>query len=186
MANPLRMADGRQSLAEMMEFARFGAAAQTYIRQALDIGLDRDAHIERWCMDDETAACIRAQKRAYRRLDAIRRALARAEGGLGTVEALMNPLTTVAAFDLAQGKIDNFAGFRFLYERLLGAAVRPWLPSAFCGAAALPLLHPKRRLVLLQSITESIATAPGWSSRDPVFYPEWIDTDDFVMPHANN
>ena len=67
---------------------------------------------------------------------------------------------------------------RFLYERLIGASSRPWLPAAFCAAAALPHLHPDRRRILLQSISESAATAPGWSSREPVFWPEWVEKVD--------
>ena len=69
-------------------------------------------------------------------------------------------LITLSAFDLGQDRLPNFAAFRFLYERLVGAAARPWLPSAFCAAAALPHLHPDRRRTLLQSISESAATAP--------------------------
>ena len=32
----------------------------------------------------------------------------------------------------------SFSAARFLYERLVGAEGRPWLPAAFCAAAALP------------------------------------------------
>jgi hypothetical protein len=42
----------------------------------------------------------------------------------------------------------------------------------------LPHLHPDRRRILLQSISESAATAPGWSSREPVFWPEWVEKVD--------
>jgi hypothetical protein len=42
----------------------------------------------------------------------------------------------------------------------------------------LPHLHPDRRRVLLQSISESAATAPGWSSREPAFWPEWVEKVD--------
>ena len=80
----------------------------------------------------------------------------------------------MAAFDLAQERIDCFSSFRFLYERLLGPEARPWLPSAFCAAAALPQIQPQRRKLLLQSLSEAAATAPGWSDRAPGFYPEYI------------
>ena len=53
---------------------------------------------------------------------------------------------------------------------------RAW--AAFCAAAALPHLHPERRRTLLQSISESAATAPGWSNREPVFWPEWVEKVD--------
>ena len=36
---------------------------------------------------------------------------------------------TLSAFDLGEGKLSCFAAYRFLYERLLGPAVRPWLPE---------------------------------------------------------
>jgi hypothetical protein len=39
----------------------------------------------------------------------------------------------------------------------------------------LPHLHPDKRRVLLQSISEAAVTAPGWSGREPSFYPEWVD-----------
>ena len=82
------------------------------------------------------------------------------------------------AFDLGQDRLPNFAAYRFLYERLIGASARPWLPAAFCSAAALPHLHPDRRRLLLQSISESAATAPGWSNREPAFWPEWVEKVD--------
>lgn len=62
------------------------------------------------------------------------------------------------------------------------AHARPWLPGAFCAAAALPHLHPDKRKALLQSIGESAATAPGWSAREPSFYPEWVDKIDETRP----
>ena len=53
------------------------------------------------------------------------------------IEPFLGMLVTLSAFDLGQDRLPNFAAFRFLYERLLGAGVRPWLPAAFCAAAAL-------------------------------------------------
>ena len=54
---------------------------------------------------------------------------------------------------------------------------RPWLPSAFVGAAALPDIRPERRKILLQSLSEAAATAPGWSDQAPSFYPEFIEAE---------
>jgi hypothetical protein len=39
----------------------------------------------------------------------------------------------------------------------------------------MPHLQPERRKKLLQSISEAVATAPGWSRRAPRFFPEWVD-----------
>ena len=77
-----------------------------------------------------------------------------------------------------QDRLASFSSYRFLYERLLGAGARPWLPGAFCAAASLPHLHPEKRRILLQSISEAAATAAGWSNREPSFYPEWVEKVD--------
>ena len=86
-------------------------------------------------------------------------------------------LIRITAQDLAQEQITSFSAYRFLYERLLGAKARPWLPSAFCGAAALPQIRPCRRKMLLQSLSEAAATAPAWSEREPCFYPEKVEAE---------
>ena len=169
-----RPTDGATTLHEMKEFASFKGATQRYIRRSLDIGLGRGDALGLWSRDLVEAASIRAQAKLYERLDALREFVPD-DSGIERVEPFMAPLVTISAFDLGQDRLPTFAAYRFLYERLLGAHARPWLPGAFCAAAALPHLHPERRRVLLQSISEAAATAPGWSSREPSFYPEWVD-----------
>ena len=168
---------GRTVLEEMKEFAGFPKGTQRYIRRSLDVGLDRRDAARRWARCPAEQARIRAQRLVYRRLDLVREALAGLSGD-GSKESLLTPLIALSAFDLGEGLLPSFAAYRFLYERLIGAPARPWLPSAFCAAAALPHLHPDRRRVLLQSISESAATAPGWSGREPVFWPEWVEKVD--------
>ena len=177
MGAKMKPAEGAMTLAEMKEFAGFAAATQRYVRRSLDIGLDRDDALERWSRDPVEAASIRAQARIYERLYEVR-ALMPDDADLGSIEPFMAPLVTIAAFDLGQGRITTFSAFRFLYERLIGAEVRPWLPAAFCAAAALPHLHPDLRRKLLQSISEAAATASGWSNRQPAFYPQWVEKVD--------
>lgn len=174
MGTQMRPADGAMSLAEMKEFAGFSASTQRYIRRSLDVGLGRDDALARWSRDVVEAASIRAQTRIYDRLEHIRGHVPD-DSGLDAVEPFFAPLVTVSAFDLGQDRLAGFGAYRFLYERLIGANVRPWLPGAFCAAAALPHLHPEKRRILLQSISEAAATAPGWSNREPCFYPEWVD-----------
>lgn len=174
MGAKMKPAEGAMTLAEMKEFAGFTAATQRYVRRALDIGLDRDDALERWSRDMVEAASIRAHAHIYERLEEVR-ALMPDDSDLDSIEPFMGPLITIAAFDLGQGRITSFSAFRFLYERLIGAEVRPWLPAAFCAAAALPHLHPDLRRKLLQSISEAAATASGWSNRQPAFYPQWVE-----------
>lgn len=182
MGTQARPADGAMTLAEMKEFASFPAGTQRYIRRSLDIGLDRENAMERWSRDVVEAASIRAQARIYSRLDHIRDHVPD-DSGLDAIEPFFAPLVILTAFDLGQDRLAGFGSYRFLYERLIGAHVRPWLPGAFCAAAALPHLHPEKRRILLQSISEAAATAPGWSNREPCFFPEWVEKVDSVLPH---
>ena len=183
MGSRMKPADGAMTLAEMKEFAGFPAATQRYIRRSLDIGLDREDAMARWSRDVVEAASIRAQARIYAMLPELRE-MVPDDSGLDAVEAFLGPLVSVVAFDLGQGRLTSFSAFRFLYERLIGAEVRPWLPSAFCAAAALPHLHPELRRKLLQSISEAAATASGWSDRQPAFFPHWVEKVDAGAPMA--
>ena len=167
-------ADGAATLSVMKEFASFASSTQRYIRRSLDVGLGRADAIDIWSRDLIESASIKAQARLYARLNVVRDSVPE-DSGLDRVEPFMAPLVTMSAFDLGQDRLPSFGAYRFLYERLLGAGARPWLPGAFCAAAALPHLHPERRRVLLQSISEAAATAPGWSTREPAFFPEWVD-----------
>ena len=169
--------EGAITIAELREFASFPSATQRYIRRSLDIAFHRGDAMETWGRDVVEEASIRAQCRIYDRLDHIK-SLVPDDSGLDQVEPFIAPLVTVSAFDLGQNRLNSFSAYRFLYERLIGAGSRPWLPGAFCAAASLPHLHPERRRALLQSISEAAATAPGWSTREPSFYPEWVEKID--------
>jgi hypothetical protein len=169
-----RVGAGYGALAELREFAGFEKGTQRYIRRSLDVGLQRRDAVRRWSRDPQEASEIRAQQMCYRRLESVRAALA-AQPNSERLDGLLSPLVYLGAFDLASGRLPGFAPYRFLYERLIGAAVRPWLPGAFCAAAALPHLHPEARRRLLSSVSEAAATAAGWSSAEPSFIPEWVE-----------
>ena len=170
---------GMLLLSEMKEFAGFPKATQRYIRRSLDVAYGRSNPIETWSRDECETASIRAQTRFYKQLDRLR-SKTPDDSGLDMIEPFLGALVTLVALDLGQDRLPTFAAYRFLYERLLGAGARPWLPAAFCAASALPHLHPDRRRLLLQSISESAATAPGWSNREPVFWPEWVEKVDLA------
>ena len=176
-----RPTDGAVTFAEIREFASFPASTQRYIRRSLDVGLRRADAMKIWSRDVVEAASIKAQARMYDRLAEIK-ARVPDDSGLDQVEPFMAPLVTISAFDLGQDRLNGFSAYRFLYERLIGAGARPWLPGAFCAAASLPHLHPEKRRTLLQSISEAAATAVGWSNREPNFFPEWVEKVD--MPKA--
>lgn len=164
------------TIAELREFASFSACEQRYIRRSLDVGLARQDALRLWARNAAEASSIRSQYAIYRELADLQGA-APCESDLENLANFIGKLIRMAAFDLAQERLSTFSAFRFLYERLLGPDVRPFLPSAFCAAAALPQIRPGRRKNLLQSISEAAATAPAWSLRAPCFYPEWVEKE---------
>ena len=165
------------SIAEMREFANFTACEQRFIRRNLDIGLGRCDAFKLWARNAGENVDIRKQYVAYQDLKGLRHAIPETDAG-ESISPFIGQLSRLAAFDLAQERLDGFSPFRFLYERLLGAEIRPWLPSAFCAGAAMPHLRPARRKLMLQSLSEAAATAPAWSTRAPSFYPEYVDLED--------
>ncbi len=164
------------AIAELREFASFTSCEQRYIKRSLDVGLGRQDAFKLWARDAGENTSIRSQYVAYQALKVLRGKMPD-ETSFEALDAFLGKLIRLTAFDLAQERLSTFSSYRFLYERLLGAEVRPWLPSAFCSSAALPQIRPERRKHLLQSISEAAATAPGWSTREPCFYPEWVEKE---------
>jgi hypothetical protein len=162
------------TIAELREFASFTEDEQLFIERSLDVGLGRGDAFKQWSSGDADA--IRSQYLAYRELRALREAIP-GETALDGVQDFIGALIRITAQDLAQERIVSFSAYRFLYERLLGARARPWLPAAFCGAAALPPIRPCRRKTLLQSLSEAAATAAAWSEREPCFFPEKVEAE---------
>ena len=162
------------TIGEMREFAGFGPREQRCIKRSLDIGLSRCDAFRLWGRTEDENVAIRRQYVAYQDLRALHDLIPQ-EYGIGEIERFVGKCIRVAAFDLGQERIESFSAFRFLYERLLGAEVRPYLPSVFCAAAALPIIRPDHRKVLLQSLSEAAATAPAWSERQPSFLPEYVE-----------
>jgi hypothetical protein len=160
---------------EMKEFAGFSVVEQRYICRSLDVAAHGAAAIRRWSRRPAETASIKAQDEIYRTLLQVIRHSVPEDIDIDSMAEIMGLLTTISALDLGGGEITGFPAYRFLYERLLGPSVRPWLPSAFVGAAALPYLHPDLRTALLSSITADEAAARGWSISAPAFIPEWID-----------
>jgi hypothetical protein len=161
---------------ELREFASFTPCEQRYIKRSIDIGLGRQDAFKLWARDATEMSSIRSQYVAYQDLKSLRGAMPD-ESSVEGLDGFMGKLVRMAAFDLAQDKLDSFSSFRFLYERILGARMRPWLPASFCAASALPQIRPERRKRLLHSISEAAATAPGWSESEPSFFPEWVEKE---------
>jgi len=170
-------ASGTMTLSEIREFASFSPKAQRYIRLSLDIAFEKEDALALWPRDDDEVAAMEMQKVKYSQLGSIKNNIP-SDINANKEAEFFGQLLTVSTFDIIQGKLDCFAAYRFLYERLLGPDVRPWLPAIFCASASMPQLEPDDRKRLLQSISEAAATAVGWSRRTPSFFPEWVETVD--------
>ncbi|MEM6909557.1 MAG: hypothetical protein AAF494_12850 [Pseudomonadota bacterium] len=162
------------AIGEMREFASFTPDEQRYIKRSLDIGLGRNDAFRLWGRGERDCIVIRRQYVAYEQLSAVRSLVPQTDVD-AEPQHFIGALVRLALFDLGQAQLVSFSAFRFLYERLLGPHARPYLPAAFCAAAALPQIEPDRRKVLLQSLSEAAATAAGWSTRAPSFYPEFVE-----------
>ena len=161
-----------RTIAELREFAGFTAQEQFFIERSLEVRRDG------WRAPGEPGACAassfrRSQREAYRELDGLRGGWCAGQP-LAALDGFFAALVRVTAQDLARGALASFAAYRFLYERLLGAAVRPYLPASFCAAATLPQIEPARRKLLLASLPEIVVSTPGWSDREPVFVPRRV------------
>ena len=175
MAMQIELGTGALIFAEMQEFGAFDPAAQYYIRRSLDAARDPELALDRWARSDDEADGVRAQGHLYRLLPDLRRSVS-VRGAMAAADALLFPLITLSVFDLGSGGLATFAQYRFLYERLLGADIRPWLPGAFAAAAALPHMLPNQSQALLASLGD---LTDRWSSREPTFYPSWLAADRF-------
>lgn len=176
MSNP--QTKGELMLFEMKEFGSFNKKTQRYIRLSLDVAFERGDPVNRWGRNDVECFNIRNHQHNYRLLfNRINSRLTHAGKGvkIDQIEHVVGPLIALATFDLQSGCLGSFPPFRFLYERLFGSIVRPWLPSIYVAAAAMPLLTPTHRQSQLQSISQGACCAEAWDDRDPEFFPEWVD-----------
>ncbi len=169
---------GQLAINELREFASFTPKEQRYIKCSLDIGLEREnmeSIFEHWVRDGTEESHVRAQSKLYGEKIPLLRALIPANTEDTEISQFIGELTRVSVYDLSREYIVSFSAYRYLYERMLSAKARPWLPSAFCAAAALPYIRSENRKVLLHSISETAATATGWSPEEPRCFPEWIE-----------
>ena len=158
-----------QTISEMREFAGFTPTEQFFIARSLDLALERHP-LRSGSAVTAPASMTRTQLAEYKALRAQRNAL-RTHASDDALRNFFGALVDVSAQDFARGHLSSFAAYRFLYERLLGSSVRPYLPASFCAAAALPIIEPERRKELLGSVDEAIVITAHWSSRPPAFFP---------------
>src|SRR3546814_18556127 len=133
----------------MQEFSSFAPAEQRYICRALEVAAGSHSALRRWARDIDEARSIRNQARTYRWRDHVVRLLAEER-----YLEMAAPLTEVRIFDLSPRPIRPFPAYRFLYERLIGGQVLPWLVRRFGAAELLHLLAPHNSDELLGTLAE--------------------------------
>jgi hypothetical protein len=167
------MTTGQQILREMGEFGKLPMVAQRYVRRSLQVWLGETETLAKIARTPSEATSIRRQLELYSRIDAVTASIP-ADDDIASVTRFTSLIAPLVAFDIGEQKLESFAAFGFLYERLLGASVRPWLATIFLMSATLPELHPNRRLNLLASLSADAVTS-RWSTREPQFIPHWIE-----------
>lgn len=167
---------GTAILEELKEYANLDSASQRYICRSLDVGFNRSDAVAQWSRSAEEAIAIVRQRESYTYLAHIRAA---PPVGLeaSRLPNFFSVLVAVSAFDLMEGRLDGFLAYRFLYERLCGSWIRPWLVPSFLAASALPAMRLPLRLRFLQTLSQAEALATHWPEDEPQFFPKWIDQD---------
>lgn len=171
MSVQMELTAGTIMLAEIQEFGDFDPEVQRYICRSLEIAHCPDVSVGRWARDENEANGICTQKHMYRLLPAIRK-MVPIDSRMVNAEEFLFPLVAITTMDLACGPISAFAQYRFLYERLLCAMVRPWLPAAFRAAVALPHFPAHMRQKLIGTVTSAFDNR--WSVLEPTYFPTWL------------
>jgi hypothetical protein len=162
---------GSRMLSELREFGSFRAETQRYICRSLEVASMLDDPAERWSRDSREFESIRIQREVYSLLLKSRSKFPKGDRPVNG-EAFLLPLIEATAFDISSGGITSFDEYRFLYERLLGARIGPWLPTAFLAAASLPYFPLVARNYLMATFEGTCSD--GRADAEPVYWPCWL------------
>lgn len=163
---------GAQFVAEATEYSELSPKAQRYIARSLEVAQTGLKCAKQWARGVGESSSIMVQVSLYMRLPEARNKIPKSNA-FWELSDFFGYALPCAAFDVSEGRLDGFAAFKFLYERLLGARARPWLASLYAAAVALPNFRP----------SDFYTTDGGWNceidSRDwdttePQFMPEWV------------
>lgn len=156
---------------EMAQFASFPEATRRYICEALEIGFTGVSN--KPVVGDRLSAIASrlARMDVYHSMPFVRECISNKNYNLETWSKEFGLLHRYAQFDVQYAEMSDFKAFVFLYERLLGSAIRPWLLSIYLAAAASPRITEEAREQLLSGITafdvaHDFVTAPA-----PKYFP---------------
>ncbi len=171
-------------VAEMQEFAGLEPYEQRFIKQSLYMASvarhPEAASIEDvvgvWARGEDEEYLIRRQWDTYCQLPKVDRLTPSIFGYQYPPEAVAIILTMISV-DLKAERISCFAAYHFLYERLLGPHIRPWLLCMFLWQATQPHLTAQHRESLFDSTPLMEVTATQWDNTASRFFPFWVEAD---------
>lgn len=154
----------------MEQYARLPLASRRYIVRALDFGLKRGDYMARWAGSFFDMPTNLARADVYSGISIVRPTISVGAGLPESVDVLLRRCT---GFDLQFEEMSDFTAYNFLYERLFGAGIRPYLAAAYSAAASSPTLTADARRKALSGITMFEQTEENFGGDEPQFYPEW-------------
>jgi hypothetical protein len=90
------------------------------------------------------------------------------DGEASACATLLEKLIFVTIKELNVGILERFGPYRFLYERIIGPEIHPYLPPAFLAAVSLPRWPLDWRVLAAQSVEQWDDCSPPLP---PVFFP---------------
>lgn len=167
---------GDQVIEEMAEFSELSPRTQRYIARSLAVAFTKPVRIDQWARSVWETSCMMVQLDLYMRLPEARKAVPKSNAYWELAD-FFRYAVPCAAFDLDERRLDGFAGFKFLYVRLLGASARPWLASLYAAAVALPNCRPDE-FYTSDAIWNLEVASGSWVQKEPQFMPEWVPDRD--------
>ncbi|MDR7102308.1 hypothetical protein [Croceicoccus sp. BE223] len=136
----------------------------------MDFALPRGDYMARWPTSFFDLHTNHTRAKVYSGIPRVR-PLPKVSGPLPLgVKALLD---RCAAYDLQHAEMQDFVAFEFLYARLFGAAVRPFLPAAYMAAASSARLPLTTQRAAMGGIAMHEQIADTFDPEEPSFFPEW-------------
>lgn len=164
---------------KVRDAAKVSGISHEIIRQSKAMVACEKEIFSTWARNADQKTHLKTQMKVYENIPRIQESIPTHWICSPDIEDLVGPLVFISTFDLSRTYLESYKAYRFLYERIFGASVRPWLPSSFCCAAAMPILDSGWRISLLKSITEADAAPIDWETAEPTFVPERIEDNKY-------
>ena len=137
---------------EREDFDRLAEDQKLYIVKALDFGLPRDGAMDRWARRGLESALELARLDIYMPIPEMRERLLDAKPVTARLKG-WDLIRRCVSFDCQWEPMRTVAAFRFLYERLFGPPIRPWITSLYLAEVTSPGALREWREACISSVT---------------------------------